>query len=654
MLVTNYTLGAAIDRHAETAQNSETQGDSDSDSTLVVDESSSDESSMEESTGSDEDSGEAEWESSDASNTPEMRDISSNSAGENSPPPGVITQNVQETEDTDDSSAGDVSRGHGMVPHPISLDTRIPLPEQEASELVHPGNRIMWQEERDGDEIPGAPSLDPNPMPVRKRRRSPSSSSDEEIVISHHTRRRSPSVEIISYMDRREARRTGAAAARRERRRLFMEEALRTDGFVFTGFRIVHAIHKSYMLVCNHNAGLICFAGINVFYPGSALFDPGLNTGRPAKRILRKPGPSAAKCDGFTMVAYREFFLTCASLLSYEDPSLMVSHAEKWSDEELKYRLTQAFRFMPALGNDDAENDRAMQRFQQGISYEFQQFCAKIGEIFSRTNDTFIFPGFIHAGMEIDWHGGVERTVMEEYRAQWFPADDMEIDSFDFANAWWKGPLSKTLPCTSWYEQTSRAARMTKAIEEATDMLKAASIIQGGYIRTQSDRKLEIQTIISKLQPAQWTAGSNVSGRLLDERIGAGLIAHAQPVPVPGLVNFVRDAVKLDDASGLSAIRDMLSTILPMKITFSGWWAPNQSTPPVFPAKNAYLVEKYDQHQESLSRLRARIQEILEECRRLRVSLESDADKAEREALEVDILQAQMLVWAGLDKNKGV
>lgn len=51
--------------------------------------------------------------------------------------------------------------------------------------------------------------------------------------------------------------------------------------------------------------------------------------------------------------------------------------------------------------------------------------------------------------MGIDWDGGVERAVMEEYRAQWFGDDYMEIDSFDFQNSWWKGPPSKTLPCTS-------------------------------------------------------------------------------------------------------------------------------------------------------------------------------------------------------------
>ena len=150
----------------------------------------------------------------------------------------------------------------------------------------------------------------------------------------------------------------------------------------------------------------------------------------------------------------------------------------------------------------------------------------------------------------------------------------------------------------------------------------------------------------------------------MDGCIGAGLIAHVPPVPVPGLVNFVRDAVKPDDASGLSTIRDSLSTIQPVSIPLTGWWAPNQPTPPVFPAKNVRVpglihhrwltfVEKYDQHQASLSRARARIQECLEECRRLRVSLEGDADKAEQEALEVDILQARMLVWAGLNKNEG-
>lgn len=63
--------------------------------------------------------------------------------------------------------------------------------------------------------------------------------------------------------------------------------------------------------------------------------------------------------------------------------------------------------------------------------------------------------------------------------------------------------------------------------------------------------------------------------------------------------------------------------------------------------------EKYDQHQASLSRARARVQESLDECRRLRVSLENGADKAEQEALEVDTLQARMLVWAGVGKTKG-
>lgn len=53
---------------------------------------------------------------------------------------------------------------------------------------------------------------------------------------------------------------------------------------------------------------------------------------------------------------------------------------------------------------------------------------------------------------------------------------------------------------------------MTKATEDATDMLTAASIVQGGYMRHQSDRKLEIQRIIAALQPAQWTAGGNASG----------------------------------------------------------------------------------------------------------------------------------------------
>lgn len=71
------------------------------------------------------------------------------------------------------------------------------------------------------------------------------------------------------------------------------------------------------------------------------------------------------------MVAYREFFLTCASLPTYDDPDAMAPHAERWRNQELKERLTQAFHFMPALGNDDAEDDRAMQRFQRGISYEF-------------------------------------------------------------------------------------------------------------------------------------------------------------------------------------------------------------------------------------------------------------------------------------------
>ncbi|KAF7972013.1 hypothetical protein HWV62_19307 [Athelia sp. TMB] len=212
------------------------------------------------------------------------------------------------------------------------------------------------------------------------------------------------------------------------------------------------------------------------------------------------------------MVAYRDFFLTCASLPSYGDPSSMAPHIETWRNQELKDRLTQAFHFMPALGNDDAEDNRTMQRFQQGISYELEQFCTKIGEIFSRTNNTFIFPGFIRAGMEIDWDGGVERPVMEEYRARWFGDDCMDIDGVDFENSWWKSPPSKSLPCKSWHEQTSRATRMAIATEDATDMLTAASIVQGGYVRTQSDRKLEIQRIIAALQPAQWTTGSNASG----------------------------------------------------------------------------------------------------------------------------------------------
>ncbi|KAF7972012.1 hypothetical protein HWV62_19305 [Athelia sp. TMB] len=212
---------------------------SDSDHTLVEDESSSDESSAEDSNSSyEEDDGEAQWESGSVLDTRAMEDFTNVSTGTGSPLL-VITSNVQEMEGPGDDSTGNVSRPHSMIPQPISLDMRIPLPAREESDLVHPGNRIIWEEQGGGDEIAGRPGLDLNATPVRKRRRSPSSSSDEVMVISHHTRQRSPSVEIISYMDRREVHHARASVARRERQRLFMEEALRTDGFVFTGFRIV-------------------------------------------------------------------------------------------------------------------------------------------------------------------------------------------------------------------------------------------------------------------------------------------------------------------------------------------------------------------------------------------------------------------------------
>ena len=213
--------------------------DSDSDQTLVEEESSSDESNTEESDSSEGDSWEAEWGSSSASYIHETEDTTNNSTGTPFPPPGVITSNVHEMEDTISDSTGNVSRPRGMISRPISFNTRITLPAQEADELVHPGNRIFWEEELGNEGIPGGPRLNPDPAPVRKRRRSPSTSSDEEIVILRHMRPRSPSIEIISYIDRIDVLHARVAAARRERRRLFMEEALRTDGFVFTGFRIV-------------------------------------------------------------------------------------------------------------------------------------------------------------------------------------------------------------------------------------------------------------------------------------------------------------------------------------------------------------------------------------------------------------------------------
>ena len=77
-----------------------------------------------------------------------------------------------------------------------------------------------------------------NPARPSRRRRDASRSRQENR--EEEAGRRSPSIEVLAHHPARSAhRRRSASQVRREARRAFITQALLTDGFVLTGFRIV-------------------------------------------------------------------------------------------------------------------------------------------------------------------------------------------------------------------------------------------------------------------------------------------------------------------------------------------------------------------------------------------------------------------------------
>lgn len=59
------------------------------------------------------------------------------------------------------------------------------------------------------------------------------------------------------------------------------------------------------------------------------------------------------------------------------------------------------------------------------------------------------FPGFVQAGMRIDWECGVDRQTMLDYQKDYFGKHAIMVGSLAHEDAWWDDAVTKTLPCIS-------------------------------------------------------------------------------------------------------------------------------------------------------------------------------------------------------------